>query len=432
LRGLRERLARTAGRLQELSGSLLPLRPVTLLPHATRKRTQHPKKTLMRQVRFSSEPDKKRRSSCEAGPTAARAIIDPVKPPNRAALLDECNADLGTEETMVISRRGFNLSLAAGAAASMLPQLAGAQQGKKVALLFDSLVSPFWVTGLDIMRAECKKRGWTALEAISNFDDNKQFEQVKAMIAQKVDAILIIQTDSKAVIPAIRAANAANIPMVHFNRPPAASDAYSVAIQADNRKIMAGTVQFMVDQAKKAGGKYKACLLVGDLGDVNAIQRRDGFFDTVNQHKDIIDVVSRVATEWNADKAFAGLTNAIQANPDINFLVTSSDFMHPQIEQVLKTAGKWHKSGEEGHVIFGGFDGDEGAYARLKDGYLDACGVQNLFLEVDMAFKAFEDLWAGKKPEKLLLDPGFVITQANLKEKQDQMWGYSVWKKQNP
>ncbi len=332
---------------------------------------------------------------------------------------------------MLITRRTFNIAAAAATASSILPGLSYGQQNRKIALLFDSLVSPFWVTGLDIMRDQCKKRGWTALEAISNFDDNKQFEQVKAMIAQKVDGILIIQTDSKAVIPAIRAANAANIPMVHFNRPPAASDAYSVAIQADNRKIMGGTVQFLVDEAKKAGGKYQAVLLVGDLGDVNAIQRRDGFFDVVNKNKDVVDVVARVATEWNADKAFAGLTNAIQAHPDVNFLVTSSDFLHPQIEQVLKSANKWHKRGEQGHVIFGGFDGDEGAYARLKDGYLDACGVQNLFLEVDMAFQAFEDLWGGKKPEKLLLDPGFVITQANLAEKQDQMWGYTVWKKQN-
>ena len=34
-----------------------------------------------------------------------------------------------------------------------------------------------------------------------------------------------------------------------------------------------------------------------------------------------------------------------------------------------------------------------------------------------MAFQAFEDMWAGKKPAKLLLDPGFVITQANLQAK---------------
>lgn len=331
---------------------------------------------------------------------------------------------------MRVTRRDFTIGSLLAAGVAGMPLFVRAEGTKTVALLFDSLVSPFWVSGIEIMRADAKAKGWQTLENISNFDDNKQFEQVKAMIARKVDGILIIQTDSKAVIPAIRAANAANIPMVHFNRPPSKNDAYSVAIQADNRQIARNTVQFLVDEAKKAGGKYKAAILIGDLGDVNAIQRRDGFFDVVNQNKDIIEVVGRVSTEWNADKAFAGLTNVIQANPDINFLFTSSDFLHPQIEQVLKTAGKWHKRGEDGHVLFGGFDGDEGAYARLKDGYLDACGVQNLFLEVNMAFQAFEDMWAGKKPDKLLLDPGFVITQANLEQKRDDMWGYTVWKQQ--
>jgi ABC-type sugar transport system substrate-binding protein len=333
---------------------------------------------------------------------------------------------------MRTTRREFTIGSLLAAGTLGMPVFAKAQQGKTVALLFDSLVSPFWVSGLDIMRVKAKENGWEVLENISNFDDNKQFEQVKAMIGRKVDGILIIQTDSKAVIPAIRAANEANIPMVHFNRPPAESDAYSVAIQADNRQIAADTVQFMVDEAKKMGsGPYQACIMIGDLGDVNAIQRRDGFFDIVDQHKDLIEVVGRVSTEWNADKAFAGLTNVLQANPDISFLFTSSDFMIPQLQQVLETFDKWHKRGEEGHVIFGGFDGDENAYAMLADGYMDACGVQNLFLEVDMAFQAFQDLWAGRKPEKLLLDPGFVITQDNLQEKRDEMWGYTVWKKAN-
>jgi ABC-type sugar transport system substrate-binding protein len=330
--------------------------------------------------------------------------------------------------SMSMTRRALTVGGLMAAGTLGLPILVKAQQGKTVALLFDSLVSPFWVSGLDIMRAKAKAAGWTVLENISNFDDNKQFEQTKAMIARKVDGILIIQTDSKAVIPAIRAANAAGIPMVHFNRPPAPSDAYSVAIQADNRKIAADTVQFMVDEAKKLGGRHKACIMIGDLGDVNAIQRRDGFFDVVDKHKDTVEVVARVATEWNADKAFAGLTNAMQANPDINFLFTSSDFMLPQLQQVLEVFDKWHKRGAKGHVVFGGFDGDANAYQLLQDGYLDACGVQNLFLEVDMAFKAFEDMWAGKKPEKLLLDPGFVITQDNLMAKRDEMWGYVVWK----
>ena len=191
------------------------------------------------------------------------------------------------------------------------------------------------------------------------------------------------------------------------------------------------TVQALVDLAKKQGGKYKACLLMGDLGDNNAVQRRDGAMDIFDKNKDIIDVVARVATEWNTDKAFSGLTNAIQANPGINMLVSPSDSQDAVIEQVLKTAGKWHKTGEEGHVLFSGFDGDQNGYKNLSTGYMDVNGVQNLFYEVDLAYGAFKDIWAGKQPEQMLIDPGFAISQADLEAKREEMWGYHVWKEKN-
>ncbi|HZA91330.1 MAG TPA: sugar ABC transporter substrate-binding protein, partial [Gemmatimonadales bacterium] len=222
------------------------------------------------------------------------------------------------------------------AAAGATPMLVHAQSGKTIAVLFDGLYSEFWVAGMQIIKDEMKKRGYTVLEGISDKDDSKQFEQVRAMIARKVDGIIIVQTDSKAVIPAIRAANRANVPMVHFNRPPAESDAYSVAVVADNQTIAREAVLHSCRTAKQAGGKFKAAILIGNLGDPNAIQRRDGFQEAVSQFSDTIEVVARIPTEWNADKAFAGLTNALQASPDINFLFTSSDFLIPQITQALK------------------------------------------------------------------------------------------------
>ena len=83
---------------------------------------------------------------------------------------------------MRISRRDFTLGALLAAGTAGMPIFAKAQNGKAVALLFDSLVSPFWVSGLEIMRAKAKASGWTVLEAISNFDDSKQFEQVKVSL----------------------------------------------------------------------------------------------------------------------------------------------------------------------------------------------------------------------------------------------------------
>ena len=333
---------------------------------------------------------------------------------------------------MSLDRRQFSLSLFAAAAAGALPGAARAEGEKTIALMFDAFDSDFWITANTILKAKAKANGWTTLESISNRDQNKQNDQVKAMVERKVDGIIFIPTDNNAAIPAIRTANAANVPIVFFNRPPAPNDNKYIAIQADNRKIMQITVQALVDIAKKQGGKYKACVLMGDLGDNNAVQRRDGALDILDQNKDLVEVVARVATEWNTDKAFAGLTNALQANPDINLLVSPSDSQDAVIEQVLKTAGKWHKTGEEGHVLFSGFDGDQNGYRLLSTGYMDVNGVQNLFYEVDLAYGAFKDIWAGKQPAQMLIDPGFAISQATLEAKREDMWGYHVWKEKNP
>ena len=37
---------------------------------------------------------------------------------------------------------------------------------------------------------------------------------------------------------------------------------------------------------------------------------------------------------------------------------------------------------------------------------MDVNGVQNLFYEVDLAYGAFKDIWAGKQADKMLDRPG--------------------------
>ncbi len=297
-----------------------------------------------------------------------------------------------------------------------------------IGVSFETLQTEYWVAGFEAIKAELKKRNINALEAIADGDANRQLEQINNFVARKVDGIIAVPKDAKTIIPMIKAANAANIPIVLYNRPADKTDAKSVAVIADNLAITKATVEYMCEQAKKSGKKYKALLLMGDLGDINAIGRRDGFEEAVKGYSDIIEVVARVPTEWNQEKALAGVTNALQAHPDINFIFTSSDFLFPSINSALKNAGKYKKIGEDGHVLMGGFDGDATAYQMLKDGYLDADGVQNVYFESEAAVQAVLDLKAGKPVADVIRDPGFVIHQGNLNELAAKMWGAQVKK----
>ncbi|MCW5558832.1 MAG: sugar ABC transporter substrate-binding protein [Verrucomicrobiae bacterium] len=292
-----------------------------------------------------------------------------------------------------------------------------------IGVAFETLQTEYWVAGYEAIKAECAKRGFKVIEAVADNDANRQFEQVKNFITRRVDGIILVPKDAQTCIPMIKAANAANIPIVLFNRPAGPSDAKSVAIVADNPGLTQATVEHLVAEARKTGKKHKALVLLGDLGDINAIGRRDGFEAAVKNAGDVVEIVSRVPTEWNQEKAQAGVVNGLQAHPDISFIFTSSDFLFPSIVSALKGAGKYHKIGEPGHVLLGGFDGDATAYQMLVDGYLDATGVQDVYFEARESVQALVDLRAGKQLPEIIRDPGFVIHQGNLKEKSVQMWG---------
>lgn len=307
----------------------------------------------------------------------------------------------------------------------------GGESGEKkvtIGVAFETLQTEYWTAGFDAIKAELAKRNIKVLEAIADSDANRQLEQVKNFVTRKVDGIIMVPKDAMTCVPAIKAANDAGIPMVLFNRVADAGAAKFVGVQADNLELAKGTVAFMVEQARKTGKKHKALIVMGDLGDLNAIGRRDGFDAAIKGHEDIIEVVSRVPSEWNQEKAQAGVVNALQANPDISFLFTSSDFLFPSIVSALKAAGKYKKLGEEGHVILGGFDGDATAWQMMQEGYLDATGVQDVYFEAEASVQAVIDLIAGKEVEPLIRDKGFVLTQANMAEMKARTWGANVGK----
>jgi len=299
-----------------------------------------------------------------------------------------------------------------------------------VGVNFETLQTEYWAAGFDAIKAELKKRNIQIVESIADGDSNRQLQQVRTFITRKVDGIILVPKDARTCIPAIKAANEAGIPIVLFNRPAAESPGVkSTAVVADNRKLTRETVEFMIEQARKTGKKHKAMVIVGDLGDINAIGRKDGFYDAIKGNEAIVEVVAEVPSEWNQEKARAGVVNALQANPDISFIFSSSDFLFPSVVAALKSAGKYHKLGEPGHVILGGFDGDATAYQMLVDGYLDATGVQDVYFEAEQSAQALLDGLAKKETPALILDPGFVIHQGNLAEKKARMWGANLSKK---
>lgn len=314
-------------------------------------------------------------------------------------------------------------------AAALLLSTAGGvstAQAANICFSFQDLETEFWVAGHKAITTTLSEMGHSVLERNANEDVNKQLEQVKDCIAQGVDGIIMIPQDGESANTIIREAQNSDVPIVVFNRPPA-DQSQGVIVVADNAGIAEDATQFVLQQALEgaaADAKLNAIVVVGDLGDSNAIARKQGFEAAVAKYPDRFNVIE-VASEWDAATALANLEAAVTANPQIDVMFSSSDFLFPTIRSVLEPRGMWKKVGEEGHVPMAGLDGDATACQLIKDGFVDATGVQDLYFEaeasVNAIVKAVED--GETAPNEVIADPGFTLTSANIGEREMDMWG---------
>ncbi|MBI5951171.1 MAG: sugar ABC transporter substrate-binding protein [Chloroflexi bacterium] len=326
---------------------------------------------------------------------------------------------------------GCKLFNEAGGAAAAVEAAPVVEEGTKLCFAFQDLETEFWMAGHKAITETLAAKGYEVIEVNSGSDANKQLEQVKNCIAQQVDGIMVIPVDGSIALKLIAEANKADIPIGIFNRPPQNEEGNALTVVANNEKIAEQAVQYMADEAKKLGRKVKPLIMVGDLGDPNAVGRKQGFYNVINANPDLFETPVEVATKWDASVALAGLQAAMTANPDIDFIFTSSDFLYPTIQSVLEPMGKWKKIGEEGHVIMGGLDGDKTACSLMQadNAYVDATGVQDLYFEADSLLAAIMDAVqkGEKQPDAWLDDPGFALTQGNMAEREMDMWGCKLF-----
>lgn len=304
-----------------------------------------------------------------------------------------------------------------------------------ICFAFQDLETEFWVAAHKAITETLREKGIKVIERNAHQDANRQLEQIRDAIAQEADGIIIIPQDGESAVTIIGEANRAGIPIGVFNRPPANKSNPALVITADNEKIAEQAVAYMAKVAKQLNRKMTPLILVGDLGDRNSIERRRGFYNVIDKNPGLFKKPIEVPTKWDAVTTLANLEAALQMEPGVDFIFTSSDFLYPQIRAVLEPMGKWKPIGDPAHVILGGLDGDSTAYKLMKEDYVDATGVQDLFFEANTIMDALlEAIDKGQKtPEKWTQDPGFALTQENMARREMDTWGCRIlkeWKNQ--
>jgi ribose transport system substrate-binding protein len=171
-------------------------------------------------------------------------------------------------------------------------------------------------------------------------DPATQFNQIQDMASQNMDAIVVWPTSQNALIPAIREASRAGIPVVTSNSPIG---------EAGRRYIVAHTGPDDCAQAEQSaemladslGGSGDIVVVEGTPGYSVSILRKNCFLDKMADDYPGINILASQTAEWNREKAQTVMeTFLTQFGDQIDGVYAFDDGMGLGVISALQGAGK--------------------------------------------------------------------------------------------
>ncbi len=269
---------------------------------------------------------------------------------------------------ITMKMRALNILILAVFSASVFLAGCGPKKNQKprVALVMKSLANEFFKTMEDGAREHQKQNSQNydliAVGIKDELDVASQMDLVEQMIAQKVDAIVIAPSDSKAMVGVCKKALDAGIVVVNIDNKLDADVLKDKNIQIpfvgpDNRKGAYLAGQFL---AKKLQKGDKVAIIEGAPNAFNAVQRKLGFEDAMKEGE--MKIVTSQSGNWETAKANQITSAIITEYPDIRAILCANDSMALGAVAALRTAGLTDK------VYVVGFDNISAAQRLLKEG----------------------------------------------------------------
>jgi ABC-type sugar transport system substrate-binding protein len=305
---------------------------------------------------------------------------------------------------MSFRRIATMVALALAAAAIVgCQRRAPAQHRVRLAYSTASLANVFWQRVTAGVRQEAKKAGAEVRVVDAQGDARKQLSDIEDLVQQRVDALLISPYQSDPIVPAVRAANDAKIPVVIVDIGVKGGH-YAALIISDNFAGGRLAGEFI---AQRIGGKGPVAHISAQPGVENARKRGQGFSQVMKERG--IEIVASQTAYSERAKGMEVMENMLQAHPDIRAVFCENDEMALGATRALIGAGRRD-------VIVVGFDGNPDALAAIRKGELAATVAQRPEemgrMGVHRALRAI----AGETIETLVLVPVTLITSRNVRQ----------------
>ena len=255
------------------------------------------------------------------------------------------------------------LAVLATALAAGCQRGGGEGGGARIGLSVSTLNNPFFVTLRDGAQSAADEAGAELIVSDAQNDTAQQQDDIQNFVTQQVNVILVNPVDSDAVVPAIEAANQANIPVIALDRG-ASGGELATTIASDN--VQGGNLAG--EELIRLVGSGSVAQLEGTPGADPARDRGQGFQDAIDAQS-TVEVVASQSANFDRAEGLNVAENILQANPDIAGIFAQNDEMALGAVQALGGS-----AGDDVKVV--GFDAIEDALSAIQDGTMNATVAQ--------------------------------------------------------
>ena len=277
-------------------------------------------------------------------------------------------------------------------------------------------VNPFRIAETESIRSEAKERGVKKLVYTNaNSQASKQISDIRDMIAQDVDALIVAPLLEEGLDPALNAAKQAKVPVFLIDRETAGTPCEDYITFMGSNFLEQGkrAADIMADLTNE---KAKVAVLEGTPGASVTIDRTEGFEKQLKKYPDM-EIVASQTGEFLRTKGQTVMEQLIQSNPEIDAVYAENDEMALGAIQALKDAGK--DPGQDVKVV--SIDGTRQAVQAIITGDINAVIETNPRFG-PLAFDTIEKFLAGKPiPQKIIVEDD-VYTPKNAEEKLNETY----------
>jgi ribose transport system substrate-binding protein len=241
--------------------------------------------------------------------------------------------------------------------------------------------------------------------AAQETDYSGQINIVEDMINQRVDGIVLAPSHGDSLVPIVKRAQDAGIPVTIFDSG-ISTDSYLSYVSTDNRQ---GGVVAAKRMAEKLGGKGKVAILGVKKGSVSTDEREEGFRDTIQKQYPGIQLVPIIYYgEANAAKSLAVTEDVLTSNPDLTGLFASNESSTVGAVRAIRQRNL------AGKVTLVGFDATSDLVQNVREGAIDSLVLQNPFKMGYEGVKTIVDKINGKQPERRIDTGVALLTKDNI------------------